>query len=72
MLKKILVLTFMDEGGKQSRLTVNNPKEGLDADTAKSGAQAIVDAGVFRAKGKYVAPVQAQIVTTNTGILFGE
>lgn len=72
MIKKYLNLTFVDEGQKQATIRINNPKEGLDADTAKAGAQAIVDAGVFRAKGKFTAPTKGEIVTVNSGVLFGE
>lgn len=70
--KKYLNLTFVDEGQKQATIRVNNPKEGLDSDAAKAGAQAIVDAGVFRAKGKFVAPKKGELVTVTTGVLFNE
>lgn len=70
MAKKVLILTFMDEGGKHSRMQVLSPKEGLDGNTCKSAAEQIVAAGVFRAKGKYVAPVKAEIVVTTADTLF--
>ena len=72
MIKKYLNLTFADEGQKQATIRINNPKEILDADAAKAGAQAIVDAGVFRAKGKFAAPLKGELVTINSGVLFGE
>lgn len=68
--RKILILTFMDEGGKHSRMQIANPKEGLDGNTCKAAAEEIVRAGIFRTKGKYVAAVKAEIVVTTADTLF--
>lgn len=70
--RKILILTFMDEGGKHSRMQIADPKEGLDGNTCKAAANQIVQAGIFRTKGKYVAPVKAEIVVTTADTLFAE
>lgn len=70
MERKLLVLTFMDEGGKNRRLSIANPKDGLDSVTAKQGAQAIIDSGVFSEKGKYVASVKGEIVVTNETTIY--
>lgn len=72
MNKKYLNLTFVDEAQKQATIRVNEPKEDLDSAAAKAGAQAIVDSGVFRAKGKFAAPKKGELVTVTTGVLFSE
>lgn len=68
--KKYLNLTFVDEGQKKATLRVNTPKEGLDGNTAKAGAQAIVASGIFRAKGKFAAAQKAELVTVTSETLF--
>lgn len=68
--KKYLNLTFVDEGQKQATLRVNTPKDNLDGNTAKAGAQAIVASGIFRAKGKFVAAQKAELVTVTSDTLF--
>lgn len=70
--RKILILTFMDEGGKHSRMQIMDPKEGLDGNTCKAAATNIVQAGIFRTKGKYVAPIKAELVVTTGDTLFEE
>ena len=68
--KKYLNLTFVDEGQKKATLRVNTPKEGLDGNTAKAGAHAIVASGIFRAKGKFAAAQKAELVTVTSETLF--
>lgn len=70
MERKLLVLTFMDEGGKKRRLTIADPKDGLEAADAKHAAQNIIDAKVFSRKGRYVAPVKGELVVTSEAILY--
>ena len=70
MERKLLVLTFMDEGGKKRRLTIADPNDGLDSSAAKTAAQAIIDANVFSSKGKYVASEKGEIVVTTGSILY--
>lgn len=70
MERKLLVLTFMDEGGKKRRLTIADPKEGLETQDAKQAAQNIIDANVFSSKGKYVASVKGELVVTSAAIMY--
>lgn len=70
MERKLLVLTFLDEGGKKRRLTIADPKEGIESTAAKAAAQAIIDANVFSAKGKYVASEKGELVVTNETTIY--
>ena len=65
-------VTFQDETGKTGLIRVNDAKQNLDAPAVKAAAQTVIDAGVFRAKGKFVAPKKGELVTVTTGVLFNE
>lgn len=47
---KVLKLIFKDENGKDTVIVLHNPKD-VDADTAKSVMQKIVDANIFEKAG---------------------
>ncbi len=47
---KVLKLIFKDENGKDTVIVLHNPKD-VDADTAKSVMQKIVDANIFEKTG---------------------
>lgn len=70
MEKKYLTFTFVDEGQKSATLRITDPKEGLDSNAAKVGAQAIIDSGVYRAKGKFTAVEKGELTTVTTSTLF--
>lgn len=65
-------VTFQDESGKTGLIRVNDAKKDLDAGTVKAAAQAVVGAGVFRAKGKFTAAKKADLVTVSSTQLFSD
>lgn len=72
MERMVLVMTFMDEGGKARRLSVSDAKRDLQGGAVKAAAQTIVDSGAFSVKGKFVAAVKGQLVATTSTQLFAE
>lgn len=72
MEKTYVSVTFQDESGKTGLIRVNDARKDLDAATVKAAAQTVVDAGVFRAKGKFVAAKKADLVTVSSTQLFSE
>ena len=65
-------VTFQDETGKTGLIRVNDAKQDLDAPAVKAAAQTVIDAGVFRAKGKFIAAKKADLVTVSSTQLFSE
>lgn len=65
-------VTFQDETGKTGLIRVNDAKQNLDAPAVKAAAQTIIDAGVFRAKGRFTAAKKAELVTVSSTQLFSE
>ena len=65
-------VTFQDESGKTGLIRVNDARKDLDAPTVKTAAQTVVDAGVFRAKGKFTVAKKADLVTVSSTQLFTE
>ncbi|UQK59070.1 DUF2922 domain-containing protein [Fenollaria massiliensis] len=69
---KRLQMKFKCEDGKNYNLSVQNPKNGLDAKTVKEAFQAIVDQKLIMNKdgGAVNAMEGAKIVTTSVETLF--
>lgn len=65
-------VTFQDVSGKTGLIRVNDAKKDLEGGAVKGAAQAVVDAGVFRAKGKFTAAKKAELVTVSSTQLFSE
>lgn len=65
-------VTFQDESGKTGLVRVNDAKKDLEGGAVKAAAQTVVDAGVFRAKGKFTAAKKAELVTVSSTQLFSE
>lgn len=64
--REYINLAFEDELGKNATLRVDSPKADLDGDAVEGAATAIVDAGVFRKKGRFTKLLAADIVTVST------
>ena len=64
-------ITFQDEAGKTGLIRVDNAKANLEAGEVQAAAQTIVEAGVFRAKGKFTEAKKAELVTVSARTLFG-
>ncbi|HBM80481.1 MAG TPA: DUF2922 domain-containing protein [Clostridiaceae bacterium] len=61
---KTLVLIFQNQQGKNTRISVDNAKEGLTDAEVKSAMQSIVEKNIFETDGgDLVALAGAQIVT---------
>lgn len=71
MERTYLSVTFMDEAGKTGLIRVNDAKANLQAGEVQAAAKTIVDAGVFRAKGKFTEAKKAELVTVSSSVLFG-
>lgn len=72
MERLVLVMTFTDEGGHARRLSISDAKRDLEGGAVKAAAHSIVDSGAFSVKGKFVAPIKGQLVTTSSTQLFAE
>lgn len=61
---KKLELKFLTADEKQSTLTINEPKDGLTEQNARTAMQAMIDSGIFATtKGvAYTAPYSAAYV----------
>lgn len=68
----ILVITFADESGKASRLSIAHARKDLTAPEVKNAAATIIESGVFRAKGKYIEAIKGQLVKTDRQVLFSK
>lgn len=71
MKRTYLSVTFADEAGKTGIIRVNEPKANIQAGEVQAAAKTIVDAGVFRAKGKFTAAKKADLVSVTSSTLFG-
>lgn len=65
MRSKVLVLTFLDDLGKNRRIMINDPLPDVNADQVDGAAKVIVESGVFSAKGLFKEFLSAVLVTTN-------
>ena len=69
-MEKVLELVFKDAEGDKKVITVNNPKDGVTADEAKSAMDAIVAADVFETSGGALTEVvEARIKVTEVTVL---
>lgn len=69
---KRLQMKFKCEDGKNYNLSVQNPKDGLDAKTVKDAFQSIVDQKLIMNKdGGLISTLDgAKVITTSTETLF--
>lgn len=67
MVKKKLVLTFINKGGKKSSLSIDDPKEDVTQEQVKAVMDDIVAKNIFNTNGGDLMKVDsARIVQTNT------
>lgn len=67
MNKKVLVLVFKTQDGEKFRLTLENPKDGLDDVKIKEVMNRIISEKVFMYKAALVTAIaDAKIVSTTT------
>lgn len=74
MATKVLKLTFVSAEGKNTSLSIANPKADLAQDTVKAAMEKIVAAGAFSKEGvnKFVGVVGAKYYTTQSDAIFGK
>lgn len=69
----VFELVFLDGEGKQRRLTISQPAEGIDAQTAQEVMAVIVECDLFKdEKGMdlYVTPVAARYISRDVTEVF--
>lgn len=72
-MSKTLQLTFQTEGGSKSTISMNDPKEDLDALTLRAAMEDLVQSGVFVTKeGAYAAPYAAKYVERTVTEIFSD
>lgn len=63
---KSLELTFSTDLGKQSRITVDNPKEPVDPEAVKLAMEEMINANIIQSNnGELVAIKSARVVERN-------
>ena len=69
---KVLKLTFVNAEGKNTSLSIANPKGDLAEDTVKAAMDEIVAAGAFSKDGvnKFVGVIGAKYYTTQSDAIF--
>lgn len=72
MATKVLKLTFTNGEGKNSSISLANPKEGLTEDQVKTAMEQIVSSNAFGKWGvkKFAAVVGAKYYTTQSDAIF--
>ncbi|MBP2240272.1 hypothetical protein J2Z40_000825 [Cytobacillus eiseniae] len=63
---KSLELSFLTETGKLSRLSIDNPKEPIDAAAVKLAMEQMITSAIFQtANGDFVAAEGARLIERN-------
>lgn len=69
-MEKVLELVFKDAAGEKKVISITDPKDKVNAETARTAMQAIIDADVFEtAGGSLTEVVEARLRTTQVEVL---
>lgn len=68
----VLELQFKDELGKATKISIKNPTQGVNAETAKASLETISQQKVFRGKNglNYHEPAGARYVTRQVDTIY--
>lgn len=69
-MEKVLELVFKDAAGDKKIIKVTDPKDEVNAETARTAMQAVIDADVFETSGGSLSKiVEARLRTTQVDVL---